>query len=106
MPLARYSGSSTPKDASDAARNACALTASQQPFDAARLKQLYQNRNEYLRRLRTAVDQAVLERRLVKEDGEALKNSCGTEPAGVLINNCQGLNGPNGAHAHRHQQTL
>jgi hypothetical protein len=74
MPLARYSGSSTPKDAGDAARNACALTASQQPFDAARLKQLYQNRNEYLRRLRTAVDQAVLERRLVKEDGEAVKN--------------------------------
>ena len=74
MPLARYAGSSTPKDASDAARNTCALTASQQPFDAARLKQLYQNRNEYLRRLRAAIDQAVVERRLVKEDGDALKN--------------------------------
>ncbi len=74
MPLARYNGSSTPRDASDAARSTCALTASQQPFDAARLKQLYQNRNEYLRRLRAAVDLAVVERRLVKEDGEALKN--------------------------------
>jgi hypothetical protein len=74
MPLARYSGSSTPRDASDAARRICAFTGSQQPFEAARLKQLYQNRNEYLRRLRQAIDQSVVERRLVKEDGEALKN--------------------------------
>jgi hypothetical protein len=74
MPLARYSGGSTPRDASDAARRTCALTGSQQPFDAARLKQLYQNRNEYLRRLRLTIDQSVVEHRLVKEDGEALKN--------------------------------
>jgi len=53
---------------------ACAQRASLQPFDTARLKSLYKDRNEYQRRFNAAVDRAVAERRLVAEDGEALKD--------------------------------
>jgi hypothetical protein len=73
LPLARYSGHSTPQDAGDVSGR-CALYGSKQVFDAKQLKALYGNRAEYLRRFRAAVEQAVAERRLVKEDGDALKD--------------------------------
>lgn len=73
LPLARYAGQATPRDASERAAKACALTGAMQPFDAARLKALYRSRAEYQQQFRAAVDQAVLERRLVPEDGAALK---------------------------------
>jgi hypothetical protein len=75
VPLARYAGRSTPAEGSDRARRVCELTGSMQRFDAARLKALYRDRNEYLRRFNAAVEQAVLERRLVREDADALKLS-------------------------------
>ena len=75
VPLARYAGRSTPADGSDRARRVCELTGSMQRFDAARLKALYRDRNEYLRRFNAAVEQAVLERRMVREDADALKLS-------------------------------
>ena len=55
-------------------RTACALTGVKQPFSTATLKTLYRDRAEYLRQFRTAVEQAVAERRLTPEDGEALKS--------------------------------
>ena len=75
VPLARYAGRSTPVAASDRGRASaiCALTGSKQPFEARRLKSEYRDRAQYLRRFRAAVDLAVEERRLVREDGEALK---------------------------------
>jgi hypothetical protein len=53
---------------------ACAQGGVLQPFDTAKLKSLYKDRNEYLRRFNAAVDRAVAERRLVAEDGDALKS--------------------------------
>jgi hypothetical protein len=73
LPLAAYSGSGTPREPSERARHACARTGVMQPFDPAQLKDLYRNRAEYLRQFNAAVDVAVAERRLTKEDGEALK---------------------------------
>ncbi len=56
------------------ARQTCdAVTGSMQRFDVATLKQLYRDRNEYLRRFNAAVDQAVMKRLLVREDADALK---------------------------------
>jgi hypothetical protein len=75
VPVARYAGRSTPADGSDRARRVCELTGSMQRFDGARLKALYRDRNEYLRRFNAAVEQAVLERRLVRVDADALKLS-------------------------------
>jgi hypothetical protein len=49
------------------------ITGSMARFDAATLKQRYRDRNEYLRRFNTAVDEAVRNRLLVKEDAAALK---------------------------------
>lgn len=73
LPLASYSGRSTPRDDSDRARNACALTGAKQPLEAATLKALHRSRAAYQQALRLSIDQAVQERRLVREDGEALK---------------------------------
>jgi hypothetical protein len=42
-------------------------------FDAARLRQLYRNRTEYLKQFNAAVDQALMNRSLVKEDADAMK---------------------------------
>jgi hypothetical protein len=74
LPLAAYAGSGTPREDSDRARTACALTGVKRPFTTAMLKTLYRDRTEYLRQFRTAVEQAVAERRLTAEDGEALKS--------------------------------
>jgi hypothetical protein len=56
-----------------APRVCSAATGSMPRFDAATLRQLYRNRSEYLRQFHAAVDQAVVNRLLVKEDGDALK---------------------------------
>ncbi len=42
-------------------------------YDSARLKALYKDRNEYIKRFNAAVDQAVEDGRLVREDAAALK---------------------------------
>jgi hypothetical protein len=73
LPLAAYSGSGTPREDSDRARTACALTGVKLPFDAAKLKATYRTRAEYLRQFDAAVDLAVTERRLTPADGDALK---------------------------------
>lgn len=72
LPLAVYSGHSTPRDASERTAAVCAMTGSREPFEAARLKHLYRDRSEYVRRFRAAVDLAVQERRLAAGDGDAL----------------------------------
>ena len=82
LPVAAYSGSGTPRENSDRARSSCALTGVMQPYDAAKLKDLYRSRADYLRQFTAAVDLAVSERRLTKEDGEGLKaSSARTIPA-------------------------
>jgi hypothetical protein len=53
---------------------ACTAAGMVMPFDAAKLKILYRDRTEYLRRFDAAVDRAVAEGRLVAEDGETLKS--------------------------------
>jgi hypothetical protein len=73
LPLAAYAGSGTPREDSERARSSCALTGVMRPFDAAKLKELYRNRAEYLRQFNAAVDLAVTERRLTAADGDALK---------------------------------
>ena len=80
LPLAHYVGHSTAQDSNVIALQICALTGAMQRFDAAKLKLLYRDRNEYQRRFRAAVDQALLNRLLVKEDAEALK----AQPAAAL----------------------
>jgi hypothetical protein len=81
VPLARYAGRSTPRDASNprAAVN-CSFTGAKWPFEPARLKSQYRDRAGYLRLFRAAVDRAVQEGRLVREDGEVLKG-----PQGLVI---------------------
>lgn len=74
VPLARYAGHNMPRDASERAVAACARTGAKFSFDAAKLKSLHQDRAGYLNRFRAAVDRAVQERRLVAEDGAALKS--------------------------------
>lgn len=71
VPLASYSGRSTPKQ--NDARSLCELTGSMRRFEAPRLKTLYRDRSGYIERFNAAVDQAVEEGRLVKEDAAALK---------------------------------
>jgi hypothetical protein len=70
-PLAVYAISPPPREAGD---RAAAVCAAMHPFDSAKLKSLYRDRAGYLRRFNAAVDRAVEERRLVPEDGEALKD--------------------------------
>jgi hypothetical protein len=72
-PLAVYSPRSTPRDPADRTVAGCAATGSKQPLGPAKLKALYRDRAGYLKQFRAAVDRAVNERRLVREDGEALK---------------------------------
>lgn len=62
-----------PQGTPGAPRVCSAATGSMPRFDAATLKQLYRDRNEYLRRFNAAVDLAAMERLLVKEDAAALK---------------------------------
>ena len=82
VPLARYTGRSSPAaaNAGERANAVCGFTGAKLPFDARRLKSLYRDRAEYLRRFRAAVDRAVAERRLVREDGEALKSPRAAPP--------------------------
>ena len=66
-------------------RAVCEMTGSMRRYDTARLKSLYKDRNEYIRRFNAAVDQAVEEGRLVKEDAAALK-APGREDAARVLN--------------------
>lgn len=74
LPLAAYAGSGTAREDNDRGRAACGLTGVKRPFDAELLKSLYGTRAQYLQLFRTAVEQAVAERRLTAADGEALKS--------------------------------
>jgi hypothetical protein len=80
LPRATYAGSGTPRDDSARARTACELTGVMQPFSPAQLQALYRTRNDYLGQFRSLVEQAVTDRRLTTEDGEALKK----QPASAL----------------------
>ena len=71
VPLASYSGRSTPKQ--NDARAVCEQSGSMRRYDAPRLKTLYRDRSGYIERFNAALDQAVEEGRLVKEDAAALK---------------------------------
>jgi hypothetical protein len=71
VPLASYAGHSTAERSN--AHAVCESTGSMRRFDTARLKALYKDRNEYIKRFDAAVDQAVGDGRLVKEDAVALK---------------------------------
>lgn len=73
VPLAAYAGSGTPRDSSDRARAACALTGVRQPFTTAQLRELHGSRAEWLARFRAAVDEAVAQRRVTAADAETLK---------------------------------
>jgi hypothetical protein len=73
VPLASYSGRSTPVQNDAGSRALCEITGSMRRFEGPRLKALYKDRNEYLKRFNAAVDQAVADGRLVKEDAAALK---------------------------------
>ncbi|MEO8307490.1 MAG: alpha/beta hydrolase domain-containing protein [Pseudomonadota bacterium] len=73
VPLASYSGRSTPAQDDAQSRAVCESTGSMRRYDAARLKSLYKDRNEYIKRFNAAVDQAVADGRLLKEDAPALK---------------------------------
>jgi Alpha/beta hydrolase domain len=73
VPLASYSGRSTPVQNDARSRARCEMTGSMRRYDTARLKALYKDRNEYVERFNAAVDQAVEDGRLVKEDAVALK---------------------------------
>ncbi|MEO8313512.1 MAG: alpha/beta hydrolase domain-containing protein [Pseudomonadota bacterium] len=65
---------STQSEGNANARPVCDATTGSMPrFDAATLKQLYRSRAEYLRRFNTALEQAVTNRLLLKEDADALK---------------------------------
>jgi len=81
VPLARYAGHSTPRDAGNpGAAASCAFTGAKQPFEPAKLKSQYRDRAGYLRLFRAAVDRAVQDRQLVREDGETLKG-----PQGLFV---------------------
>ena len=79
-PLAVYAGRSTPRVAGERADVVCGKTGSARSFDTARLRSLYKDRAEYLRRFNAAVDRAVEARRLVLVDGEALKTQLKQAP--------------------------
>jgi hypothetical protein len=74
VPLARYSGRSSPVSTQASAEFHCALTGSMQRLEAPKLKALHGDRAGYLRRFNAAVDLAVQDRRLVIEDAIGLKN--------------------------------
>nr|PZN69361.1 MAG: hypothetical protein DIU62_02640 [Pseudomonadota bacterium] len=73
VPLAAYAGSGTPREATDRARTACALTGVRRPFTTGELRELYGSRAAWLERFRAAVDAAVADRRLTAADAESLK---------------------------------
>jgi hypothetical protein len=63
------------ESATDAPKGCNTVTGSMSRLDSATLKQRYRDRNEYLRRFNAAVDEAVSNRLLVKEDAVALKTT-------------------------------
>lgn len=73
VPLAAFAGSGTPREDTDRARAACALTGVRQPFSPDQLRELYGSRTAWLERYRGAIDAAVADRRLTAEDAQALK---------------------------------
>ena len=73
VPLARYAGSSTPRDGSAQARYQCSITGAAQALSAAELKGIYGSRAAFLKQLGEAVDTAVSERRMLAEDGKSVK---------------------------------
>ena len=73
VPLATYSGRSTPRQNDALSRATCELTGSMRRYDAARLKSLYKDRNGYIEQFNAAVDLAVEQGTLLSEDGAALK---------------------------------
>ncbi len=79
-PLAIYASHSSSRGTGERAAAVCSETGQVQPFDTAKLKRLYKDRAEYLRRFNAAVDRAVEEHRLVPEDGEALKGQLKQAP--------------------------
>jgi hypothetical protein len=74
VPVARYAGHSTPRASHSHSQSVCARTGAMLAFDAAQLKLMYRDRAQYLRRFDAAVEQAVTNRLLLKEDADALKN--------------------------------
>jgi hypothetical protein len=82
VPLAVYTGRSTPRSDDARARSLCALTGAMQRLDAPTLKARYGTRAEYLRRFGLAVDEAVKQRRVLPEDAVAMKQGAArTAPA-------------------------
>ena len=74
VPIAVYSGRSSPQRDDAQLRARCEMSGSMRAYDQARLRQLYGNREGYLQRFDAAVDAAVQERRLTAEDAAALKS--------------------------------
>jgi hypothetical protein len=82
VPLAVYTGRSTPRSDDARAQNLCALTGAMQRFDVPTLKARYGTRPEFLRRFGLAVDEAVTQRRLLPEDAVVMKQGAArTTPA-------------------------
>ncbi|MGC4029514.1 MAG: alpha/beta hydrolase domain-containing protein [Steroidobacteraceae bacterium] len=75
LPLAAYGSAGAARRDEVASHSPCSPVDSLQRYDAARLKQLYGGRGDYLRRFQVAVDAAVQARRLTPEDAAALKAS-------------------------------
>lgn len=75
VPVAAWSGSSTPRANDARSQQVCALTGAKQPLTAAALKTRYRNRAEYLRRFGATVDSALQARRITAEDAAAMKAS-------------------------------
>jgi hypothetical protein len=75
VPLAAYAGSGTPRQDTDRARTACALTGVKRSFTTAQLRAMYGSRAEWLARFRAAVDTAVADRRLTAADAEWLRTT-------------------------------
>lgn len=74
VPLSSYGGHSTPAVDSEIARTTCARTGSMRALSQAQLRQMYRDRNGYLKRFNEAVDAAVEGQRLLAEDAPGLKN--------------------------------
>ncbi|HEV7632512.1 MAG TPA: alpha/beta hydrolase domain-containing protein [Steroidobacteraceae bacterium] len=80
VPVAAYTGHSTPKRAAPDNQRVCGVTGSMRRLDSAELKALYGSRAEYLRRYNAAVDQAVADRWLVPADAAAVKSLAARTP--------------------------
>ncbi len=82
VPLAAYAGTGTPREDTDRARAACALTGVRTPFTTAQLREMYGSRAMWLTQFGAAIDAAVAERRITPADAESLKaNAARAVPA-------------------------